>query len=49
VTLMIQARKTAHFTDPFNTVPQQSDYAEIWRNGDGLHAAPARDRALAPA
>ena len=42
VTLMIQARKTAHLEDPFSTIPQQSDYAEIWRNGDGDSTPPPR-------
>ena len=42
VTLMIQARKIAHLADPFSTIPQQSDYAEIWRNGDGDSTPPPR-------
>jgi len=42
VTLMIQARKTAHLVDPFATTPQQSDYEEIWRNGDGDSTPPPR-------
>jgi SAM-dependent methyltransferase len=42
VTLMIQARKTAHLRDPFATVPQQSDYTQIWKTGDGNSTAPPR-------
>jgi hypothetical protein len=42
VTLMIQARKTAHLADPFATTPQQSDYEEIWKNGDEDATAPQR-------
>jgi hypothetical protein len=39
---MIQARKTAHHDDPFATIPQQSDYTEIWKNGDGDSTPPPR-------
>jgi SAM-dependent methyltransferase len=42
VTLMIQARKTAHLTEPFATTPQQGDYTEIWMNGDGDSTPPPR-------
>jgi SAM-dependent methyltransferase len=42
VTLMIQARKIAHRADPFDTIPQQSDYSEIWKTGDGDSTPPPR-------
>jgi len=42
VTLMIQARKARHLDAPFETFPQQSDYSEIWKAGDGDVTPPAR-------
>ena len=42
VTLMIQARKVEHRSEPFATVPQQSDYSEIWKAGSGDVTPPAR-------
>ena len=44
VTLMIQARKTAHVADPFGTFPQQSDYTQLWKDGGGNATAPLRVR-----
>jgi hypothetical protein len=42
VTLMIQARKLEHRREPFETIPQQSDYGHIWETGDGDSTPPPR-------
>jgi hypothetical protein len=46
ITLMIQARKIQHLDAPFDSFPQQSDYSEIWKTGDGDCAPPPRLAAL---
>jgi SAM-dependent methyltransferase len=42
VTLMIQAVKNEHRSDPFASFPQQSDYTKIWDAGDQDAAPPER-------
>jgi len=46
ITLMIQARKIEHLDSPFDSFPQQSDYSEIWKTGDGDSTPPPRHAAL---
>ena len=42
VTLMIQAVKRLHLSDPFETFPQQSDYSQAWKVEDAESIAPPR-------